>query len=405
MEHNLHSSYNDIFTILKYSLLPDDNYPITVSDDIDLHFIYPEMQAQTVSTLAYPWLKSHTLPDSELQQKWMTACLQQQARWMQVMHAQTQLINLMEQHNIPCVIIKGAAAMMAYPNPSLRAVGDIDFLVRRSDYDKSATVLETNGYCLVSEKDPKFHHYEYEKNGITFELHKRIGIIEESDEQLLSRFEKGIDNREWNTIGNFSFPTLPVDLNGLVLLLHINQHLRVGIGLRHIVDWMMFIYKNNNYDSIIPIIRFTGMEKLANTVTVMCQKYLGLPIMINDSEDYPYEELFDYIITKGNLGKKAGTEGKITSFSIFAANPILFFQKLQRSGLRSWGAAKKHAVLRPFAWLYRICCFIKYLFSIKITPNKLIKTHTDGKAQLDLIYRLGLTEDNTIKSNRNSILE
>lgn len=116
------------------------------------------------------------------------------------MHAQDQLINLMEQHNIPCVIIKGAAAMMYYPHPSMRAAGDIDFLVKREDYDKAAGILENNGYQLEQEKNPEKHHYGYEKNGISFELHKRLGIIKDTDEKLLSLFEKGITNREWHTI-------------------------------------------------------------------------------------------------------------------------------------------------------------------------------------------------------------
>ena len=226
------------------------------------------MQAQAVSSLAYPWLKAHDIPDSTLQQKWMTSCLQQQARWIQVMHAQEQLINLMEQNNIQCVVIKGAAAMMAYPNPALRPCGDVDILVKRKDYEKAATTLENNGYQLEYEKNPAKHHYNYVKAEVSFELHRRLDIIHDTDEPLLSLFEHGIDNRVWCYAGKFRFPVLPVDLNGLVLLFHINQHIREGIGLRQIVDWMMYLFVNNNLNKIMPIIKKTGMERLALTVTV-----------------------------------------------------------------------------------------------------------------------------------------
>ena len=54
------------------------------------------------------------------------------------MVAQDQLIRLMEADQIECVIIKGAAAAMAYPHPSFRTAGDVDFLVKRADYEKAA---------------------------------------------------------------------------------------------------------------------------------------------------------------------------------------------------------------------------------------------------------------------------
>ena len=40
------------------------------------------------------------------------------------MGAQTGLVSLLDRHQIPFVIIKGAAAAMAYPDPYLRAAGE-----------------------------------------------------------------------------------------------------------------------------------------------------------------------------------------------------------------------------------------------------------------------------------------
>lgn len=311
------------------------------------------------------------------------------------MHAQDQLIKLMEQHNIPCVIIKGAAAMIAYPHPTMRSAGDIDFLVKRKDYDKAAIILENNGYHQELKKDPNHHHYNYEKNGVIFELHKRLGIINDSDNDLISLFECGIDNRFWATIGDYTFPILPNHLNGLVLLLHINQHLRSGIGLRQIIDWMMYI-NNNNFETILPLISMTDMEKLAKTITVMCQKYLGLPNIIEDSNDYPYDELMEYIITKGNLGGKTGTEGRITSASLIITNPILFFSKLQQQGLYNWNATKHYKILRPFAWLYQLGITTRFLITQRITPRRFKKAFKEGNKDRDLINKLGLKTNRTV---------
>ena len=37
---------------------------------------------------------------------------------------------------------------------------------------------------------------------------------------------------------------LPEVENGLVLIAHIGQHLRSGLGLRQIIDWMMYAKAN-----------------------------------------------------------------------------------------------------------------------------------------------------------------
>ena len=73
---------------------------------------------------------------------------------------------------------------------------------------------------------------------------------------------------------------LPDDENGIVLLSHIRQHLESGLGLRQIIDWMMFVrsYLNDEmwFSSFHEKAQRTGLESLAVITTKMCQKYLGL---------------------------------------------------------------------------------------------------------------------------------
>lgn len=115
------------------------------------------------------------------------------------MYEQSQLIKLLEENSIPAVIIKGAAASMYYPHPTLRSMGDVDVLVKRIDVDKATDLLTTNGYNLIHEMREDYHHYNYSKDSISIELHKRLGIIDDSDEELLTLFERGIDERIWKT--------------------------------------------------------------------------------------------------------------------------------------------------------------------------------------------------------------
>ena len=387
-------SINDeMFALLRASLLSDESVEIT-----DREGVFNEMKAQSVAALPGDWLKKHNVPDKE---QWLRYCTVQQGNWLMKMLGQDQLLNLLEQNDIPCVILKGSAAAMAYPNPTLRSMGDVDFLVKRKDFERAASLLEKNGYSLAHEKNDKEHHYSYKKDKTSFELHKRLGIIKESDEKLLSLFENGIDNREFREIEGFRFPVLPADLNGLVLMFHINHHLRSGLGLRQIIDWMMYINilpENIRQEKLFPILRDTGLEKLTLTVTVMCQKYLGLRTIVEDDPELPYEDLMEYIINKGNFGRKAGEKSKIESISLEMSNPVRAFKRLQKGGLLQWKAAKKHKILRPFAWIYQ-ANRISIMLIKKTGLKRFSELRKKGIEQRSLIKSLGLNVERKIKES------
>lgn len=383
-----------LFNLIKVSVYPSSEARVSVED---MTPVYQEFRHQALTALPYFWLKKN-YPN----ENWLKECGRSQANWLKIMLAQDALLKLLDANNIPCVIIKGAAAAMSYPHPSLRAMGDIDFLVKRADYQKAAKLLEDNGYILAHAKNDRLHHYGYHKSGVSFELHRRLGIIKESSEELLRLFEDGIDNREYHTTEGFTFPTLPIALNGLSLIYHINQHLRSGLGLRQIIDWMMYVEKLPDSvweKDLQPVLEKTGQENLAITVTTMCQNYLGLSADISwcrGANPDTCDELMEYILEKGNFGRKSGEKGKIDSVFLISKNPVYFFKRLQRGGLFRWKAAQKHKILRPFAWVYQIGRIVKELIDNRVKPKDMANSHKDGSRQRKLIKKLGLEVDRSI---------
>lgn len=375
--------------LLRASLWKNENVSVP-----DWQAVFTEMKLQAVAALPGEWLKTH-LPSAKA---WLSYCGLQQGQWVRVMHGQDQLIQLLEAHNIPCVILKGAAAAMAYPHPTLRSMGDVDILVKRPDLDKAAALLEANGYELAHEKDAASHHYAYTKNGIRFELHKRFLIVSEADEELLSFFEEGIDAREWHETEGHRFPALPLVRNGLVLLFHINQHLRSGLGLRQIIDWMMFAdtLSDAEWKVLVAGCRETGMERLALTVTVLCQRYLGLRKIVQEEDFLPVESLLAYLLEKGNFGRKAGMEGRMAAFALSATDKGSFFRRLQTGGMLRWKAARRHAFLRPFAWLYQGVRILGVMVKNEKNPGDILQQSRHGAAQRQLLEDLGLQVERTV---------
>ena len=153
------SETDEIFSLLR-TVLHSGTENLIIGDP---GLLFTQMKEQSVAALPGQLLKDHPLPGTE---QWLIFCARQQAQWIRIMHAQEELLNLLEANGIPCVIIKGAAAAMAYPYPALRSMGDVDFLVKRCDYELAAALLEENGYRLAHDKNPAAHHYGYRKDRI-----------------------------------------------------------------------------------------------------------------------------------------------------------------------------------------------------------------------------------------------
>ena len=378
-----------IFQLIRASLFTDE--PVDLKN---WNAVFTEMKAHAIAALPGEWLKRHRVCGTS---PWETFCMLQYCRWVRVMHEQDQLLQLFARHDIPCVVIKGSASAMAYPNPALRTMGDVDILVKRVDFDRAAMIMEKDGFRIIHEKNRRIHHYGYSKNGICFELHQRLSVVRESDERLLSLFEDGIDQRVYAESNGYRFPVLSTTLNGLVLVFHINHHLREGLGLRQIIDWMMYVntLSDKEWNELLPFLRETGMEKLALTVMVMCQRHLGLRKIVEDEDDL-CEKLLAYIMDKGNFGRKAGIEGKIASFSLTTKGAKNFFRRLQDNGMYHWKAAQKHTILRPFAWIFQLFWITGELFRNKKSPVKAITYQIQGLKQRKLIKTLGLAIDSSI---------
>ncbi len=144
--------YGQMFKRIKVSLFSgeDEDFELENTEEI-----FKEMKAQSVTVLPYDWLKKNRKDEYE---NWIKFCALQQGRWVWLMYCQDKLIKLLEDNGIPCVIIKGASSSSYYPKPSFRLMGDVDFLVKRDNFEKTAQLLENNGYDLTADKKESFHH-------------------------------------------------------------------------------------------------------------------------------------------------------------------------------------------------------------------------------------------------------
>ncbi len=322
--------------------------------------VFDEMQKHKIALLPASILSRLSMPD-DLRREWKKQIIKS-LLYLEEYKAAQETIPI----SVPYLILKGTTAAQYYPYPEYRTMGDIDIITARDDFEQAYHDMLDNGYCEIKKLNREI---ALAKNGIVVELHQYFASLNDvaatqfMDDTILANINPA--------------HILPDPVNGLVLLEHISQHLEFGLGLRQIIDWMMFADKylsDENWAEFRHDARKIGLEKLAITTTRMCEIYLGLPkkTWTAEADDALCRQFMEYILSCGDFGNKKTTDSDISE-TVFAhaRTPKAAFRLLQKQGLTNWKAAQKHKSLRCFAWAYQIIRYATRGLSRKHATAKL----------------------------------
>lgn len=360
--------------------------------DVDWDAVYKESSFQSVFGIVWEELPS----DIVVAGKWQQAHYKQMASYIRYCYAEDELVQLMNDASIPFVVLKGNAAAIYYKDPSRRAMGDIDFIVKQDDFDRTKKILVDNNYIIHSESEQYLRHIGLKKNGIEFELHRFFSEDEtvDIDEYVFT----GIDNPVEGLIEEHTFPMLPRLANGLVLLLHMRQHLKSALGLRQVIDWMMYVYNNLDDDfwnsEFSTVAQEKGLDTLAIVATRMCQIYLGLPETITwckNADERICEQLIETLLVSGNFGRKQGKGSSVETVSTSIKRKGLF-RWLQYAGEYNWKAYQKHHWLKPFCWLYQIFRYAKQGLKSGRNRKQISDDFERSEKRFELLKKLGIEQ-------------
>ena len=399
--------YAAVFSLLKEALFnqKSDNiqYP---SEDSFWRTVYNELQNQAVLGLASVAVPNHKEVPIAIKKGWDEYQRLSVVQYVQMYAAQTEAIDLLRQEGVAVAVMKGLAAACYYPIPEHRTMGDIDLIVKPENYFRSIKVLKNNGFLLVGEEGARYHT-AFIKYGIIFELHQSPASIHKDPhgETIKKYILSGLDFVEINHLGPDQFPILPWKQNGMELIWHIRQHLYNGLGLRHIIDWMMFVNYTLDDEHIKEYkedLDKCGLYQLALHITKLCQKYLGLRkegiTWCNDANDNVCDELLAFIMGQGNFGKKKGLNDKTAKVISGYSNLSLLIGKLQEVGESEWQAMQEFSLLKPVAWAYGGIKAIRLLFKNEGGVLQAVKNVNLGRRRKALFKYLYDSRDNRAAS-------
>lgn len=374
-----------LLELLKASLFgTEPDFP----EGVDWDAVLQEAKDQTVVALAAP-----AVPEEEAE-RWRIPAAQNKMRFFQILDEQTKLVKLFQDAGIPMVILKGCAAAMYYPEPLRRTMGDIDFIVPPERFEDARRLMTDSGYefdhDIGDDRD-----YSYCKGNVFLELHHHYSDPGWDIDPLIA---DGMIRPLMGDMYGKDFPVLPAEINGLVLLDHVRHHLFDGLGIRQIIDWMMFIHMFLDDEAwenrFAPLARKANLETFAITMTKMCKLWFGLPdsvVWCEKADKETARQLLDTVFDFGNFGRKTSHDYHPVENVTVGIREHGLFRYLQDTGKMNWKACQKHAFLRPFAWLYQLFRFAGRGLKALFRGEKLAEDAAQGTKKADFYKRLGLS--------------
>ena len=174
-----------------------------------------------------------------------------------------------EENSIDYMPLKGILLKELYPQPEMRCMGDIDVLIRTSQYERIEKILVDLGfeYGVDSDHEVIWHS----KDGVLVELHKRI--IPSYNKDYYAYFGDGWERAKKADENGFLYRFSPED-EFVYLFAHFSKHYRDGgIGIKHFVDLKVYLDKvNPDRDYITEELKKLGLYEfylnVLNTIDV-----------------------------------------------------------------------------------------------------------------------------------------
>lgn len=194
------------------------------------------------------------------------------------------LVNLLEEHQITAVVMKGSATAAFYPTPELRKSGDVDLLIPdQSDLEKVDRILCAAGFFVTEEQHANHHVVYRNAEGIDVEIHN--GFCEPFDNKMINQY---MQERVRNCTAHYmradvmgvTLPVLDMPYHAYQLLLHMLQHfLRAGFGMKLLCDWVVLwqrAWSEEEIRSYQELVKESGICGFSDMIFAVCREYFGL---------------------------------------------------------------------------------------------------------------------------------
>ena len=384
------------------SSLRNESCSIPPPDTLDWDTFFSEARKQGISALLY-FNVDKTLLSEAVRGQFSDIAYKDFGASCRVIEAHAKVCKLLEENDIPTVILKGYASAHYYPQPEQRSMGDVDFYVEGEFRPKAREVLKANGY--VEEDVNRHHDWLYHKTDLIYELHFAISGVPhgEEGEPFLRELDAIVKDRRWvqTKLGRIAIPS---DYHhGLIILLHTASHLMAGgLGLRHLYDWAAFVnhFSDEEFQSVFKEkFEMLRIWRFAQVLTSVCEKYLGLPkhSWTSDVSESAVDKLMAEFIETGDYSNDHGSRQSdlmaSEGFSIRVGHKSgigNMIAVLRNSVEYHWPITQKNKILLFFGMVYSAIRYIFRMLTGKREKLNLIAMDKEATERRELYREFGL---------------
>lgn len=216
----------------------------------------------------------------------------------------------------PLLVVKGQVVGALYPNPALRASGDIDFYVAPENWDTAMRLVKDQWKAKVDEDDDGGQHVSFDHGETLFEMHYKLYKFYSADNDHVFSSILAYNTAHPTMVRvpgtDSDVPTLCQPDNILYTFLHLYHHLvELGCGLRQFCDMAMLL---NSFDAsaenvarLEKNLRALDFMRAFCAVGAVLTEYLGLPVEkfpfpITDSDRKFTHDILSIVFHGGNFG-------------------------------------------------------------------------------------------------------
>lgn len=278
----MNKAYFFLLDTLKAIILNDDtiisdNRQLSAPDWQELYRLAKWHGVSAIVLDAVARLPKDYQPPFSMKMQWIGLVDSIEKRYRFQYDTAAEFAQIMLQHGIRTLVMKGLAFSTYYPKPEHRECGDLDCFLDGKFEEGNAISIEYG--ARNDGGDYKHTHLNFK--GLAIENHRFLTNFNSTKrgkrtERILQKYIQQPSRNIGGTVLQMPIP----EFNALFLIKHAQKHfIDEGITLRHILDWATFLKtEQNNLDwkGLYADMTACHINHFADIMTEICHKYLGL---------------------------------------------------------------------------------------------------------------------------------
>ncbi len=358
----------------------------------------------TMGILCSVYMHHPQLIPDEIRPSLRKLCFSEIGLYTQRAELMRNLAEKFSKNGIDCLYFKGFVVRNYYPVPELRTFGDVDFVIRKEDRQKSDQLMKQLGY---EPKDTWEPAYSYRKGAEYYEIHTDVMEVDVSDQADYMGYFQSI----WEHTRPAEVVNLPhaweftPEFHFLYLLTHIAKHISgSGAGVRMYLDIAFFVkhFGNGvNWQWIAKELERLRLDTFANMTLTAVKQWFGVesPLKLKAVEETVMADFLDFTMAGGVYGYVGREKGLVflkqqnrNQEEVSKTKTLLYHAFPPVSSMKNrYSYLQKHPWLLPAAWGHRLIGSWKDWGRFARNTKDILDADEASVAKLKRIYKeLGL---------------